>query len=72
MDIEKLPPFLRAEQVEEITQLGRSQIYKQAARFLESSGQEGLPVVRFGRCLRFPKAALLDFAGYYPDAGNDE
>lgn len=59
MDVEDLPPFLRVEQVQELTQLGRSQIYKQAGRFLETGGREGLPVVRFGRCLRFPKAALI-------------
>ena len=59
MNVDELPPFLRVEQVQELTQLGRSQIYKEAGRFLSTGGREGLPVVRFGRCLRFPKAALM-------------
>jgi len=71
MNSEELPPFLRVEEVQELTQLGRSQIYKQAGRFLATDGREGLPVVRFGRCLRFPKAALIAL-GRFPIAEPDD
>lgn len=59
---EDLPPFLRIEQAQELTQLGRSQIYELTRRWRESGGREGIPVVRFGRCLRVPTAALLRLA----------
>lgn len=57
-----LPPFLRVEQAQELTQLGRSQLYELTRRWLETGGQEGIPAVRFGRCLRIPTAALLRMA----------
>lgn len=62
MNIEDLPPFLRVEQAQELTQLGRSQIYEQTRLWRETDGREGIPVVRFGRCLRIPTAALLRMA----------
>ena len=66
---EELPPFLRVEQVQELTQLGRSQIYDLTRRWRESGGREGIPVVQFGRCLRIPTAPLLRLAGIDPDQG---
>lgn len=66
MRIDELPPFLRIEQVQELTQLGRSQLYEQTKRWRASGGKEGIPVVRFGRCLRIPTAALLKMAGIDP------
>jgi len=62
MRFDDLPPFLRIEQAQEITQLGRSQLYEQTKRWRATGGKEGIPVVRFGRCLRIPKAALLRLA----------
>ncbi len=59
MRFEDLPPFLRMDQAQELTQLGRSQLYEQARRWRVSGGKEGIPNVRFGRCLRIPTAALL-------------
>lgn len=59
---EDLPPFLRVEQAQELTQLGRSQLYELTRRWRETNGAEGIPVVRFGRCLRIPTAALLRLA----------
>lgn len=59
MRIEDLPPFLRMDQVQALTQLGRSQLYEQARLWRETGGAEGIPNVRFGRCLRIPTAALL-------------
>ena len=68
MRLSDLPPFLRVEQAQELTQLGRTQIYEQARRWLDSGGKEGIPAVRFGRCVRIPTAALLALAGL-DDAG---
>ena len=62
MRFEDLPPFLRMDQAQELTQLGRSQLYEQARRWRVSGGKEGIPNVRFGRCLRIPTAALLRLA----------
>jgi hypothetical protein len=62
MRVEDLPPFLRVEQAQELTQLGRSQIYEQMRRWRETGGREGIPNVPFGRCLRIPTAGLLRMA----------
>lgn len=62
MRYEDLPPFLRVEQAQELTQLGRSQLYEQTRLWRDSGGKEGIPVVQFGRCLRIPTAALLRMA----------
>jgi len=66
MRFEDLPPFLRMDQAQELTQLGRSQLYEQARRWRASGGREGIPNVRFGRCLRIPTAALLRLADVAP------
>lgn len=63
MDIKDLPPFLRVEQAQELTQLGRTQIYEQTRLWFDSGGTEGIPSVRFGRCLRVLTAPLLSLAG---------
>ncbi len=57
-----LPPFLRVEQAQELTQLGRTQIYELTRLWRETNGREGIPVVNFGRSLRIPTAALLRLA----------
>ena len=62
MRLDELPPFLRIEQAQELTQLGRSQIYEMTRRWRETGGKEGIPVVQFGRCLRIPTAGLLRLA----------
>jgi hypothetical protein len=62
MAYDDLPPFLRIEQVQELTQLGRSQVYELTRRWRETGGAEGIPVVEFGRALRVPTAALLRLA----------
>lgn len=62
MNIGDLPPFLRVEQAQELTQLGRTQIYEQTRLWRETNGREGIPVVNFGRSLRIPTAALLRMA----------
>lgn len=58
-DVESYPPFLTVPQAMELTQLGRSQVYKLMELWESTAGDEGIPFVRFGRCKRIPKAALL-------------
>jgi len=62
MRYDELPPFLRIEQVQELTQLGRSQVYEQTRLWRDTDGEQGIPVVSFGRALRVPTAALLRMA----------
>ena len=69
MRFDDLPPFLKIEQAQELTQLGRSQIYELTRRWRETDGKEGIPVVQFGRSLRVPTAALLRLAD--PDRDED-
>jgi hypothetical protein len=52
MRYDELPPFLRIEQVQELTQLGRSQVYELTRLWRDTDGAEGIPVVPFGRALR--------------------
>lgn len=72
MAYEDLPPFLKIEQAQELTQLGRSQIYELTRRWRETNGREGIPCVRFGRALRVPTAALLRLAAIEELAGGDD
>jgi hypothetical protein len=71
MRYDDLPPFLRVEQAQQLTQLGRSQLYEQTRRWRETGGREGIPVVQFGRCLRIPTAALLRLAQIDVDRAAD-
>ena len=71
MRLDELPPFLRIEQAQELTQLGRSQIYEMTRRWRETGGKEGIPVVQFGRCLRIPTAGLRRLALVDLTAGED-
>lgn len=72
MRFDDLPPFLRMNQAQELTQLGRSQLYEQARRWRASGGKEGIPNVRFGRCLRIPTAALLRLASGEVEGRDDD
>lgn len=72
MRFEDLPPFLRIEQAQELTQLGRSQLYEQTRLWRETGGKRGIPVVQFGRCLRIPTAALLRMALVNLDPTTDD
>jgi hypothetical protein len=71
MRYDDLPPFLRIEQAQALTQLGRSQLYEQTRRWRDTGGKEGIPVVQFGRCLRIPTAALLRLAQIDVDRAAD-
>jgi hypothetical protein len=69
MRYDDLPPFLRIGQVQELTQLSRSQVYELTRLWRETNGAEGIPVVPFGGALRVPTAALLRLALIDPDGG---
>ncbi len=56
---EELPEVLTIEEAAKVLRIGRGAAYALARQWLETGGREGLPVVRFGRSLRVPRAALL-------------
>lgn len=51
--------MLTIEEASQVLRIGRGAAYALARRWNASGGREGLPVVRFGRSLRVPRAALL-------------
>ena len=57
------PDFLAVEEVASVLPVGRSCAYDQAREFMATDGESGLPVVRIGRLLRVPRAALEQMAG---------
>ncbi len=63
----EFPPFLTVAQVQELTQLGRGQVYRLVERYESSGGTEGIPAVRFGRCLRVPRDELFRVTGLGSD-----
>ena len=60
---EPLPDFLTVEEAAAILRIGRTAAYGLARQWRATDGQEGLPVVAFGRLLRVPRVALEAFAG---------
>ena len=56
--VETIPDFLTVEEAARVLRIGRTSAYALAALFEETDGAEGLPVVRYGRLLRVPRAAL--------------
>jgi len=68
MRLEDLPPFLRVPEVQEVTQLSRSQVYAQCRLWHSSGGKAGIPNVPFGHCLRIPAVALVRMALAEPDS----
>jgi excisionase family DNA binding protein len=53
-----VPRFLTVEEAAAVLRIGRTSAYELARRWLATSGREGLPVIRLGRTLRVPQAAL--------------
>lgn len=54
------PDVLTVEEAAKILRIGRHSAYALARRWLATKGAEGLPVIRLGRSLRVPKAALKE------------
>jgi excisionase family DNA binding protein len=57
--LEDLPDVLTVEEAAAVLRIGRGAAYDLARRWRATGGREGLPVVRFGRSLRVPRAALV-------------
>lgn len=57
------PAFLTVEEAAAVLRIGRTAAYLLASRWEDTSGAEGLPVVRFGRLLRVPVHELQRLAG---------
>jgi hypothetical protein len=55
--------FLTVEEAARVLRIGRTAAYALARRWRDTNGQEGLPVVLFGRVLRVPRATLERIAG---------
>ena len=53
-----LPRFLTVEEAAVVLRIGRTSAYELARRWLATGGREGLPVIRLGRTLRVPRAAI--------------
>jgi len=60
---ELMPDFLTVEEAAKVLRIGRTAAYGLTQQWRATSGAAGLPVVRFGRQLRVPRAALENFAG---------
>lgn len=58
---------LTVEEAGRLFRLGRTKAYEEAHRYLETGGECGLPVVRFGRALRCPTAKLRVLMGLSED-----
>jgi hypothetical protein len=70
-----LPVFLRVEEAARILRISRSSAYELANRWLATGGRVGLPVIRLGRSLRVPGAAIerLQLVGATPeDSGSED
>ena len=53
-----LPEVLTVDEAARLLRIGRNNAYALAREWLASGGAHGLPVVKLGRTLRVPRAAL--------------
>jgi Helix-turn-helix domain len=60
--LDELPDFLTVEEAAAVLRIGRTSAYLLSQRWRFSGGESGLPVVRVGRQLRVPRAALVRLA----------
>lgn len=56
-------PTISVEEAGRALGLGRAKSYAEAQRYERTGGAEGLPVVRFGRTMRCPTAAVRRLVG---------
>ena len=63
-------PFLKVEEAARILRISRSAAYELANAYLATGGATGLPVIRLGRSMRVPAAAIeaLAATGSGPEA----
>ncbi len=55
-----LPPLLTIDEAARVLRIGRSLAYQLAREYESSEGDDGLPVIRVGTCLRVPRWALIE------------
>jgi hypothetical protein len=60
--LDELPDFLTVEEAAAVLRIGRTSAYLLCQRWRFTGGEVGLPVVRVGRQLRVPRAALVRMA----------
>lgn len=69
--------FLTIEEAAVLLRIGRTSAYALAREWRETGGRAGIPVVKLGRQLRVPRAALADLheswdgVGLANEAGDD-
>ena len=56
MGTPEVPDFLTVEEAARVLRIGRTAAYTQASRWLDTGGDDGLPVQRVGGLLRVPRA----------------
>ena len=56
------PLLCTVEEAAQVLRIGRSLAYTPTRQYLESGGAGGIPVIRFGSCLRVPRWALVELA----------
>jgi hypothetical protein len=57
------PEFLTIEEAAAILRIGRTAAYALGREYLATDGLSGMPVIRFGRLLRVPRAKLEAMLG---------
>jgi excisionase family DNA binding protein len=57
--LDELPDFLTVEEAAAVLRIGRTAAYQLTQRWRDTGGRDGIPVRRFGRTLRVPRAALV-------------
>ena len=57
------PTVLTVTEVIDLLRIGRTKAYEQARLFLDTDGADGLPCVRVGDSIRFPRRAIEDLLG---------
>jgi hypothetical protein len=74
MTLDEYPDLLQVAEAALVLRVSRSSAYTYARIYEVSNGREGLPVIRIGRTLRVPKAALRRIidGGTFPPAGTSD